>query len=1559
MAETVLERLIAGLPKQAAAGMPPAPRAGGGVGVPRNNSVVLQPPTGAPKRQDDGFGLDDPFRFAGRQALNVLDKLQIPFAAVGSTLKEASDVVAGTPVGEAFRRVDAVTPKVVDYLLPLPVRVGKNVLAAGEAGDASMEDFRDQFNRRAGSRELGLNRILPGTEVLPESVAGFVTDIALDPLTYTPGVFAKQAVRIGTKGLPKNALEGALSNAVKSGSSRQISETLATNALQTGVNASDGVQRLIADAAIRGRGALTARGLRRAGVTADDAAKLGLRVGRPNAAIRTLQGVEDVKGAIKQTFRTTEVAKGFRRAFVSDRYGRRALLNETLNKSLPVSRRAAAVLAEVGTDRSVAMARQWAARSMRAAELRMMGTRKAKALFANMSDDEVRQVVRNVEQGVDGEAENTLRAIFKDLYDQQVDEFGVKLESFGPNYVPHQFTDEWRDLADKNDDVKRLFENILSRESYQQTRTLLAGDEFMGEVLQTGTIDEINEIALKNFNVKIFNDDARDIVPRYIMQAEDAVQKAVQIRQFQELGLGEPLARKLVARTDPASVYRARQLQDAYKAAKDQSNATLRNGTKVRYSMLKNVKGVFQARMEQYQRVIRQSEDLLKAKQKNVNDLQIKLDAATAKVDVQQAVVDGLRTQLDTAVGAERSRLRRQLYEAEAELRRSSPRLEKQIDELRKQIDRELNPRIATKKGRARKAAQAEQKMKSVAQLEAELAALNNAVRSIHQDYRFVDDLLKRGPGAQDEFVAYGFSQPGFFHGSSSEIVEFSPWGSRSAENLFGAGVYTTDTPSVAATYTRKGQGGAPNVYRVEWVGEGAPKVLDMTVPQPVVNNILNDVVNGLSEADWFDPALDALDAARAAVNNPNVSAENAYKAVRDMVASAGLPLSEADEIMNQVTEKLMDAGFDAISHRGGLRVGGAGEHNVTIFLDQGKVRIVEQGVNVPTTTDFVPTAMGDIGARLSDLSPEVAALRQSMLNANDMLDMYMVSKNQVLNEQDVAEAAYLVAAANVEWSKKLLTPKIAEIDVWLSDWEKFAGKNPASRQQFDELRTRFTAVDQMLDRQDLSPEMQAIVKLEAAAAQADLAVAKSGGHVKMFEQMIAANQKQSQEFVLDKAKQGMVQVGDDLQIPDWLFNATNIEAIKKEMPMLSAWQRKYFNLFKGYAILRPGFHVRNLYSAMFNMYLEAGPSSFAGVKRWHDFYTLATHDPENYMVEAVKKFGQGEADRLDQVWQAISATGAGGGMAEFTGRTFKRPSKNPFNENNAALAGSRRWGGWVEDHVRGAHAYDVLRRGGTMEQAMDTINRWHFNYVDVTDFDQKMKLINPFWVFFSRNMALQAQAWVKTAPKINRTFVNFERNMNYGLEEDGVVPEYFYTEGATRLPIKGLQGESVYWFSDLPAVTFPGEIGRLSDPTNARFFADLGPFLKVPAELIADRQLFSDIPIDKTRPERLPLGLGRLPGAEALSFLPGFEETGSGELVLNAEAANAVRSLIPGYGQVQRIAPVNDAKALEKFPYTATSFFGGLTFAENTPRAQQGEIYRRNIALAEQLKRLRRLQEM
>jgi hypothetical protein len=517
-----------------------------------------------------------------------------------------------------------------------------------------------------------------------------------------------------------------------------------------------------------------------------------------------------------------------------------------------------------------------------------------------------------------------------------------------------------------------------------------------------------------------------------------------------------------------------------------------------------------------------------------------------------------------------------------------------------------------------------------------------------------------------------------------------------------------------------------------------------------------------------------------------------------------------------------------------------------------------------------------------------------------------------------------------------------------------------AAQAHYDDMGNRFNTVMAVLQRDGNPMAVEAIAKLEAAAAKADLDVLEAGNQVvtlqKMFDDLAAG--KMVQQF--DDARAGMVKLGENMQMVDWVFEATKLDWVRNELPNIGRFGRKYFGLFKGYAILRPGFHVRNAYSAMFNMYLEAGPGALKNVKKWNEFYTMVTHNPEGYMDDAIKKFGADEARLLDQAFAATSATGGGQAASEFATAGFRKMNANPFDENNFALFRmSRKAGGWVEDHVRGAHAYDVLKRGGTVDQAVDIVTKWHFDYSDVTKFDQFMKLVNPFWIFFSRNMALQSQTWVSSAAKVNRTIVNFERNMNYGLQEEGLVPQYYDTEGAVKMGIKGFGGYDLYLFTDLPAVTFPGEIDRLSDPTNARFFADLGPFLKVPAELIADRQLFSDIPIDRTRPERLPIGLGRGPIGDVLSVLPGFDEAGSGETVVNPEVMNVLRGLFPGLGQLERVAPIGNPKGQENLPYTAASQLLGLTFAERTPRAQQGEQYRRNLVMGEELKRLRRLQEM
>lgn len=232
--------------------------------------------------------------------------------------------------------------------------------------------------------------------------------------------------------------------------------------------------------------------------------------------------------------------------------------------------------------------------------------------------------------------------------------------------------------------------------------------------------------------------------------------------------------------------------------------------------------------------------------------------------------------------------------------------------------------------------------------------ALKARAKQLRQDARYVaaeidtDDLLekialKHGTKVDTtEPPELDAAMPGsYFHGSSSQVPEFTEFGARGAENLFGPGVYTTDTPGVAATYMKKGSGQSPNVQRLEWTGTGQPRIVSMDAPQPEVRSALQKQFDALDEASWFDPDVDEWDAVRSALASSTATAADQYTAIRKAVASARLPKSEADEIFYAINDDLQGSGIDALTHKGGVRTGNR-EHAATIWLKQDSVRVAE-----------------------------------------------------------------------------------------------------------------------------------------------------------------------------------------------------------------------------------------------------------------------------------------------------------------------------------------------------------------------------------------------------------------------------------------------------------------------------------------------------------------------------------------------------------------------------------------------------------------------------------------
>lgn len=572
--------------------------------------------------------------------------------------------------------------------------------------------------------------------------------------------------------------------------------------------------------------------------------------------------------------------------------------------------------------------------------------------------------------------------------------------------------------------------------------------------------------------------------------------------------------------------------------------------------------------------------------------------------------------------------------------------------------------------------------------------------------------------------------------------------------------------------------------------------------------------------------------------------------------------------------------------------------------------------------------------------SLELAKARAKQLNA-DVAAAHTAA--------DAAVNAHIVAQADAVVQKDMLNKALTQLQTEIEALQKLPRVTPkqgVTLRTAGELKTKFDTLVQLITAQPPNPNfskgMQAIAGLEVAAAKSDMEAMLMYDQIGLLDDMIriTKDQKYFKKIVNDVVIPGSKQVGENYQMTDWLFDATTVEHAIKDIGRAGLAFEKYMGLFRAYTTMRPGFHVRNAYTALFNMYLEGGVESFNGIKKWHQFYNMVQKNPENYMVLAERKFGAETAAQLDDALQVMYGSGAGHVAAMTPENTLAKGGFNPFDQNNKAINWSRGVGSKVEDHVRGAHAFAVLERGGTKDLAADVVAKWHFNYSDLGSWDRMAKNIVPFWTFFSRNLSLQAQTYVRNIPRYNRAVGTFERNMSLDSEDPTVVPQYFTKSGAIR--ISG-GNQPRYLFTELPMAVFPNQVSQLTSISQfPEMLGNLSPLVKVPMEAIAGKSLYTGIPTaDKYVPA--PFGI-----RQALSvfgdMIPGevVVDTPQGP-VMKASWAQALNGLVPGFGQMGRLFPVSEGSGgtLE----SAITGFTGISTRALDEKALQGEMLRRKEA--------------
>ena len=375
-------------------------------------------------------------------------------------------------------------------------------------------------------------------------------------------------------------------------------------------------------------------------------------------------------------------------------------------------------------------------------------------------------------------------------------------------------------------------------------------------------------------------------------------------------------------------------------------------------------------------------------------------------------------------------------------------------------------------------------------------------------------------------------------------------------------------------------------------------------------------------------------------------------------------------------------------------------------------------------------------------------------------------------------------------------------------------------------------------------------------------------------------------------------------------------------------------NLFKTYATLSPGFHVRNALSAIFMNTSDGVPllAQAEGASLWTKF--MRNQDPEWLAKQPME---------VQQAFEATIGSGAGGrfGEAGFAETQYGTGSKvwAKINANKLTKA-SQSAGQWVEGGVRLGMALDTIRKGGTISEALERISRIHFDYGQISKMDAKARMFIPFWTFYSRNLPLQIeQMWLRP-----RAYSQFQSVMAAAPPDAEYTPEYWDNPGNWNTGAKGDKG-LLYGNLDLPFTRSAQQIKDITDAIQLQpkgLLAQVNPLMAAPAELMTNSDFYTGQQYDRQNPNDYskvsgPLGIPLNLAAKVFQ-----QQDAAGRTY--EPFTNAIMSILPMLDRTQRLGgPILDTGKETSEPAAMSwARFMGAPLRLLTPEMQDNEKRRR-----------------
>jgi Skp family chaperone for outer membrane proteins len=337
------------------------------------------------------------------------------------------------------------------------------------------------------------------------------------------------------------------------------------------------------------------------------------------------------------------------------------------------------------------------------------------------------------------------------------------------------------------------------------------------------------------------------------------------------------------------------------------------------------------------------------------------------------------------------------------------------------------------------------------------------------------------------------------------------------------------------------------------------------------------------------------------------------------------------------------------------------------------------------------------------------------------------------------------------------------------------------------------------------------------------------------------------------------------------------------------------------------------------------------------------------------------EREMYEQAMLAVEASGRRGFFSDLSEPAIRGTRRERVANkvlNNVYTRAIRGANSRVEDAVRFPLALKALEQGDDYVGAVTQINRYHFDYSDLSKVDEAMLKVIPFWIWTTRNIPNQlANQWMR--PQVYSLWENLQESLP--ADDNVLMPKWlkdYEPLGLTRFGV----GPNVILRPDLPHQRLANAIEQLT--TKDKFVGSMYPTYKLPIESLAGKQLGLGIPFTDEPKEAVGIDkglaalLGNIPEIGPRVAPKVRTETGEEVQMLTEFPSYALGNMIPLIATLQRLAggKLGGKESYADRQNAAIATFLGLPLDFVTERMQGSEAIGRQFGIRDYAKLLERL---